>query len=480
MADNWFDVDKDGFGQLMADRPKVAILHDLIQNVLDEDATRCVITLTLPAGRRDDVARLIVEDDVPTGFADLRDAYTLYKPSKKKDDPTKRGRFNEGEKFVLSQCDSAMIATTTGTVYFDADGTRHTDDHKTSVGSRFEALVRLTAEQVEEVVDDAQRLIIPEDFLVTINGIGIQTRYPLKTTEGTLPTVTVNDDGELTRTRRTCQIDIFPQYYGRQAHLYEMGIPIVEIDCPFDINICQKVPLNRDRDNITPAYRRDLLAIVLDETVDLLKDSQIADSWVKDALAAASPETVKTATIKMFGQGWVIGTPADREADKNAITHGKTVVSGRTLTSDAWDAVRRSNAAVSSATNYSLKPNHGNRPAVRAQANQFTANLKRYATKVCKHLLDTDYVEIDIWDDPGEKHAGMYCGGRIVINLAALRREGSFRDIDTFAHRIDDLLIHECAHKFSDDHLCLAYVQACTSLGAKARTLSTRWKAEVR
>lgn len=478
MADNWFDVDKDGYGQLMADRPKVAILHDLIQNVLDEDATRCVITLTSPAGRRKDVARLIVEDDVPTGFADLRDAYTMYRPSKKKGDPTKRGRFNEGEKFVLSQCDSAMIATTTGTVYFDADGTRHTDDHTTSVGSRFEALVRLTVEQVEKVVDDAQRLIIPADFLVTINGIGILTREVLKTTEGTLPTVTVNGGGELTRTRRTCQIDILAP--AGQAHLYEMGIPVVEIDCPFDINVHQKVPLNRDRDSVTPAYRRDLLAIVLDETVDLLTGGQISASWVKDALVSASTETVKTATIKMFGQGWVIGTPADREADKNAITHGKTVVSGRTLTPDAWNAVRRANAAVSSATNYSLKPDHGSRPAVRAKTDQFTTNLRRYATKLCRHLLDSDYVEIDIWDDPGEKHAGKYCGGRIVINLAALRREGSMRDTETFAHRIDDLLIHECAHKWSDDHLCLKYVQACTSLGAKARTLSTRWKAEVR
>ena len=42
---NWIDVDLAGFGQLMADRPKVAVLHDLLQNVFDEDATHAEVSL---------------------------------------------------------------------------------------------------------------------------------------------------------------------------------------------------------------------------------------------------------------------------------------------------------------------------------------------------------------------------------------------------------------------------------------------------
>ena len=106
-SNSWIEVDLDGFGQLMAARPKVALVHDLLQNVFDEDATTAVVTLE-PSPRRGR-AYLTVTDDCPNGFADLRDAYTLYKSSKKKADPTKRGRFNEGEKFVLSQCDEASI-----------------------------------------------------------------------------------------------------------------------------------------------------------------------------------------------------------------------------------------------------------------------------------------------------------------------------------------------------------------------------------
>ena len=79
MANKWIDVDLDGFGQLMAARPKVAILYDLLQNVFDEDATTATVTLE-PLPRRGR-ALLTVTDDCPDGFADLRDAYTLYKSS---------------------------------------------------------------------------------------------------------------------------------------------------------------------------------------------------------------------------------------------------------------------------------------------------------------------------------------------------------------------------------------------------------------
>ena len=125
VANTWFTVDKDGLSQLMAARPRVAMLHDLLQNVFDEDATTAVVTVAPIDGRRSR-ARLVVADDCPDGFADLRDAFTMYRSSRKKNDPTKRGRFNEGEKFVLSLCEEATIATTTGTVHFDLERLRAT------------------------------------------------------------------------------------------------------------------------------------------------------------------------------------------------------------------------------------------------------------------------------------------------------------------------------------------------------------------
>lgn len=473
----WFDIDKDGFGQLMADRPKVAILYDLIQNILDEDATVATLTLEPIRGRRGR-ALLTVTDDVPNGFADLRDAYTLYRASRKKNDPTKRGRFNEGEKFVLSQCDEAEIVTTTGGVRFNKDGTRTSLRRTTDRGSTLTAVIRLTHDEVATMCTQVQAMIVPEGVSVLVNGTPLKGRNAIRTVEATLPTIVTDEDGNLTRTRRATTVHIDVLAEGETPYLYEMGIPIVEIDTPWHVDVQQKVPLNRDRDNVTPAYRRDLLAIVLDETVDLLTEDTAAESWVKDALPAAEADTVEKATTKMFGKGWVIGTPADREADKNAIAHGVTVVGGGALGKDAWEAVRASQSAKPSADKYSLGHRtdpRGFKPKM-AEVTPFTTAVKKYALKVCKFLLDEDYFEIDLQDDSRLKHGGLYYGRRIVINLHSYKK---IKDKDEFGQALDSLLIHECAHRYSGDHLTMEYIKACTKLGAKLRNLPTRWRAEV-
>ena len=349
---NWIDVDLDGFGQLMASRPKVAVVHDLLQNVFDEDATSAIVHLE---SIDSNTARLVVEDDCPNGFSDLTDAFTLYQPSKKKGDPTKRGRFNEGEKFVLSQCDEATIATTTGTVSFHPDGTRTVTTPTRTVGSSFVGNIRWTEADVCEVLHDVQQVLVPRGFTVTVNGDVMEGREPVKVIMGvSLPTLRMSEQGQMKPTRRNTSVDIIEAREGETPHLYEMGLPVVEIDTPWHINVDQKVPLNRDRDNVTPAYRRALLSAVLEAThYDTLTRGELSDVWVTDAIPDASEEAVKNVMDVRHGKGWVIGTPADREADKNAIAHGKQVVNGGTYSKDVWTSIKENNAAVSSATDLS-------------------------------------------------------------------------------------------------------------------------------
>ena len=111
-----------------------------------------------------------------------------------------------------------------------------------------------------------------------------------------------------------------------------------------------------------------------------------------------------------------------------------------------------------------------------AEVTPFTTAVKKYALKVCKFLLDEDYFEIDLQDDSRLPYGGMYCGRRIVINLHSYKK---IEDKDEFGRALDDLLIHECAHRYSGDHLTMQYIKACTQLGAKLRNLPTRWRAEV-
>ena len=99
----WITVNRDGLRQinerLLARRGFGMIAAELYQNVMDTDATECLFAVTKLEGQSR--AEIIVQDNGP-GFTNLKDAWEMFGPSEKKDNPTKAGRFNIGEKIVLS------------------------------------------------------------------------------------------------------------------------------------------------------------------------------------------------------------------------------------------------------------------------------------------------------------------------------------------------------------------------------------------
>lgn len=96
----WIEVDREGLAQIVADRPPSFILFELIQNALDEPGVTTITVDVRPDGHGKH--QIVVQDDAPDGYHDLRHAWTLFAPSKKKSDPTRRGRFNSGCKTVLA------------------------------------------------------------------------------------------------------------------------------------------------------------------------------------------------------------------------------------------------------------------------------------------------------------------------------------------------------------------------------------------
>jgi hypothetical protein len=75
----WFNVDKQGLGRQAEEQGKGRLVGKLIQNALDEQGvSQIAVTLALVPGQ--EAAELTVEDDSPSGFADLSHAYTLFAP----------------------------------------------------------------------------------------------------------------------------------------------------------------------------------------------------------------------------------------------------------------------------------------------------------------------------------------------------------------------------------------------------------------
>jgi hypothetical protein len=343
----WFDVSKAGLGKQAEEHGKGRLIGELVQNALDEPGvTQIAVTLALVPGRP--LADLTVEDDAPEGFRDLSHAYTLFAESYKRGNPEQRGQFNLGEKMVLAVCESASISTTKGTVVFDPDEGRIEKPRlKRERGSVFQGRIRMTREEYPAVCTYLRSLLLPENIAVTLNGDVLQPRKPLRTFETSLETLVADDQGVMRPRQRKTKVAIYEALPGEVPSLYEMGLPVVETGDRWHVSVGQKVPLNRDRDNVRPAFLQAVRVAVLNAAFDLLTTEEEATAgWCK--LAGSDPrccdEAIKHLIRLRFGEKVAAPDPSDVEAMKRFQSEGGTIVVG--LSKGEWANVRRSGAVL--------------------------------------------------------------------------------------------------------------------------------------
>ena len=231
----WFEVDKEGLGNLLARRGRYFAILELLSNGWDQNVTRVDVTLEKIPNRP--FARLIVEDDDPEGFIDLTHAWTLFAPTKKRYDAEKRGRFNLGEKLVLAVCREATISTTTGTVVFDEKG-RRKSRKKRDVGSEFSGLIRMNQEEFDEACAVIETVLPPPNIITTFNGEVLKPRDPVGSFPDMLETEIGDAGGVMRRSWRNTQVRIYKIREGETSYLYEMGIPITETGDRWHYDVC--------------------------------------------------------------------------------------------------------------------------------------------------------------------------------------------------------------------------------------------------
>jgi hypothetical protein len=474
---HWFEVDKEGLAKLLERvRSKGFVVLELIQNSWDADGTTKVRVELTPVPNKA-TAVLRVEDDAPDGFSDLRHAFTLFAESEKKKDPTKRGRFDVGEKLVLALCRSAKVVTTTGEVRFNADGTRTRGRGKTDKGSIFKAEVKLTRKEVQEADELVSRLLVPEGIKTIYKGEEIPYRMPLKSFEVTLPTELADDDGYLRPTKRKTVVEVHEVKEGETAHLYEMGIPVVETGDRWHINIMQKVPLSLERENVTPSYLRKVRVHVLNNMKEHINQDD-ATTWARDAVSDkdCEPDAVKRSMDLRFGQKRVVYDPSDPEANSRATASGFTVIHGSQLSGQEWDSVRRSEAALPAGqVTPSPKP-YSDDPFASpvevidyADQTEDQRKVVAYCERLSRVLLLGKEVEVRIVRLKGFYEAA-YGSRCLDLNFNRLGKaffqEAAKGDVDE-VDRLHRLVIHELAHEYESDHLSSRFQEACCKLGAR-------------
>lgn len=470
---NWFDVDKAGLGKLMERRGKQWVLFELVQNALDEETSQVDVTLERIAGSK--YVNLVVRDDSPRGFANLEHAFVLFAESAKKGDATKRGRFNMGEKAVLALCVEASIASTTGTVIFD-DGGRRRTGKKTERGSVFTGRMRMTSEEIEQCAESIKSLIIPPRVTLRFNGEVIAQRHALASLSATLQTEVSDAEGYLRRSNRATTISVYEPLDGEEAHLYEMGIPVMPTGDRWHCDIGQKLPLSMDRDSVPPAYLAKVRALVLDAMSEQLAQEDTTSTWVKDAVQRfgdeLKPETVKRLVDLRFGDKAVIFDPSDPEANRIAVASGYSVVHGSQLSRQEWEAVRSAQAMLPAGqVTPSPRPyEEGGKEQNVLDESKWTVAMRsvsELAQRLGKRLLGRD-ISVRIVSDVTWRFAGTYGGGQLTLNLGVLGHKWFEGPLE----RVLDLLLHELAHEFESNHLSREYFAALTRLGGKMAVLA--------
>ena len=474
---DWFAADKRGLrhlGERLVSVRGVGILGaELYQNVMDTNATVCNMSITPIEGRRG-LAHLVVEDDDPEGFTDLTHAYTVFAPSKKRFNPELAGRFNLGEKCVLAFCREATITTTTGTVHFSDKGRTVSRRKRREQGSCFEALVDITKAQCQEFVEYMHRIIVKPGLRLVCNGEDIPHREPLKVLDKVALRTQAGEN--LSPTTRQTTVAIFEPLPGEVPTLYELGIPVVELpQDKYHVSVGQKVPLNMDRDNVTPAYLRDIRTVVFNAMHQLLSSEDIEAGWINEATSSeeCDDSAIKSFLDLRFGRNRVAQSVRDPESNARAVANGEVVIPPRALTRGQRDNAKKADALPNAHDLYPTpKPFSDDPDAPRAEIvpeSEWTSGMRyvaAYSKWLAKKLL-REGIQVQIYQKFNGRAA--YGGRCLSLSLAGLGKDWFTQSV---GHEHDALLIHEFGHEFAANHLSEEYYRSLCRLGARLKQLA--------
>jgi hypothetical protein len=481
-AKQHFEVSAEGLRQILERKDKSFIVTELVQNSWDEDATRVDVTLVQDPDQPG-VVHLTVEDDDPEGFTNITHAYTLFAASEKKSDATKRGRFNLGEKLVIAACLRSEISTTTGRIVFDLDGRREYPADRTA-GSKFTGTLMMTDEEYGVVVRVVSTLIPPPDKITTFNGEQLAVRTPVRTFEEKVWTEIAGEDGKMKRTIRKTTVELYDPLPGEEATVYEMGVPVVEADCRWHVNVMQKVPLSIERDNLTPAWLRDIRRIVLNHAHDLLTAADGDASWILDGMAdeEVSPEVLEHAIELRFGKA-VAYDPSDPEANRLAAADGYSTLTSNALPKEVWKNVKQHGVLLPAGrVTPSVKPYEPGQERTRRERpiEEWTHGMQQmagFARSLADALLGVA-LDVAIVDDSTvmnfevnyRKADSHQAAALLELNLRRLGHRWFEGDP---ASRLDQLL-YALAHHFETDRLSARFHQSVASLARDSFLLALR------
>lgn len=484
MSDKWFATSKEGLRLQAKERGAAYIFTELVVNCIDERFSGCteIVVQVEPIPNRPAV-NFKITDNSPRGYGDFLDhAYTLFAPSYKRSNAEQNGQFNFGCKLALSLCDEARILTTTGGVSFPSSGPFNKLRQKTESGSVFEGIMLMPRNELEKLNGLLHSLLLPEGVKLIFNGEVMPVREAFASFEVKLPTKLPNDEGVMTRTERKTTVNVYHTQDDETPQLYELGVPVVECDFRWHVSVGQKVLLNKDRDNVTPVYLRQLCTAIAENMTDLI-DAEDAVKWGGVVLRDnnASFGAINKILDKSEGKNRVVRDMHDKDANNTAINSGATVIPGSRYSKEQWNNIRRAGTTPSAGTKFpSPKPYYdGGIPAEIIPHDQWSDGMiatAGYAEWLVREVFDLSLKVVMVKRMSGSSAAAWDRNDALPELHFAVHVLGK-RWFDEWTPDMEELLIHEMAHQYVSDHHAKSgregfFYDACCKVGRKMVSLA--------
>ena len=330
---DWFKVDTHGLAVQMEELGTARLSAELVSNSFDEDTVKNIIVDIQKHGK---IIHVKVIDD-GAGFVDKREIDTIFADSRRRTDPTKRGRFNFGTKQFISICEDAYVKTGYTQVIFKGAKKIEKRLNTKFVGVEIFGRIRSSIQSKEDILEFFDRIAVPEDKTLTINGVTKEPTPIVKSFKAKLKTpIASGKYQKLKELQRETECYLYtPQ--GNVSFLYEKGIPITKLDdnIRWDIDIQQKVPQVTSRNVVKASYLKSVYTAIAENCQDIITENDAGETWVSDALENTSAETSKELLTKRFGTDKIaVASSTDYRANERAESQGWHLVRSGELNSD--------------------------------------------------------------------------------------------------------------------------------------------------
>ena len=244
-----------------------------------------------------------------------------------------------------------------------------------------------------------------------------------------------------------------------------MGIPVTEIDCQFDVDIQQKVPLSVDRETVAQSYVSAVFAEVLNVTFGALESERSSDVWIREATSnkRISTEAVRTVIERRYGDKVVVANPLDRNSIDDAIASGYRVVYGQEMSRQEWENIRRAETMPSS-TELFGSGTAASEPVEESEGMRKMAELTK---KIASRCLEIDVqVRFAKWDGVAAQF-----GEKVLTFNVKVLGNGFFTP--PVSERTLDLIVHELGHH-AGHHTEKGYHEAITRMAGELTMIALR------